>query len=171
MAKKPAARKEHAANIREHAVEAHDEFITRVKQAIARVKRLAEDENTSASHDWKDRRASNMATIKGCEESGIVEAMRRYGGINTGILRVSDDGLAQFLAGVRAKLELNIRERSDRVAKLSLELYRHNPDSGKTSEARASHIVTVGYLEGYKRVLALFDACFGALQAQVAVKS
>lgn len=168
MAKKPAVRQEYAGDIRQHAVEAHDEFITRVKQALARAKRLAEDEHTRASHDWKDKRASNMATIKGCEESGIVEAVRRYGGINTGVLRVSDENLAQFLAGVHAKLTLNIQERSDRVAKLSLELYRHNPDSGKASEARASHIVTVGYLEGYKRVLALFDACFGVLRDRLA---
>lgn len=163
MATYPSSSPTYPSDIELHFAQAHAEFIERVKQAALRAHGQAAAENTRASKNYQDRRAGNCGTLKSCEEHGIVEAVRRYGGPRTGMLRIEPLDAVAFLAGVRARLVLNISQRTERVAKLGLQYYRQDPASAKASQARASHIVALGYLEGYKRTLEIFDSCFSRL--------
>jgi hypothetical protein len=165
MTKKPATARAYAAAISQHAANAHDEFIARTKQATARAKKAAA---TAGTCDVGDIAARRRHTMLSAEALGIVEALRRYGGPRTGILKVAEPDRGAFIDDVGAILEAGIQALNARVARLTRGYFNAAQDSNKQLDTRSTLLVTVGLLEGYKRVLALFNECFGPLRKRIA---
>jgi hypothetical protein len=164
VAKKNSKALPYPADLTRHAAEAHALFHTRIKQAIARAEAAAVREDTP---DLSDIAARRRSTLRSGEAKGIAEAVRRYGGPKSGLLNLSEEGYESFLTEVRAVLEANIGAKSRRVAKLTLEYFKQTPDSDKQRDVRSTLLVTVGWLEGYKRVLDVFDSCFHQLHVRL----
>lgn len=164
MTKKRATTMPYSADLTKHAAEAHALFHTRIKQAIARAEAGAAREDTP---DLSDIAARRRSTLRSCEAKGIAEAVRRYGGPKSGLLKVAEDGYDAFLTEVRAMLGARIGAMSRRVAGLTLDYFKQTPDSDKQRDVRSTLLVTVGWLEGYKRVLELFDSCFHQLHVRL----
>lgn len=165
MTKKPATTRPYAAAISQHAADAHDEFIARTRQATTRAKKAAVTADTRDINDITARRRHTMLSAEGL---GIVEALRRYGGPRTGILKVAESDRGGFIDDVGAILDAGIQALNARVARLTRDYFNAAQDSNKQLDTRATLLVTVGQLEGYKRVLTLFNECFGPLRKRLA---
>lgn len=164
MKKKNSKALPYPADLAKHAADAHAMFHERIKQAIARAEAAAAREDTP---DLSDVAANRRSMLRRCEARGIVEAVRRYGGPKSGLLKVAADNRDPFLTEVRAQLQARINAMSKRVARLNIDYFKQTPDSDKQREIRSTLLVTLGWLEGYNRVLALFDDCFHPLHVRL----
>jgi len=164
MTKKNSKALPYPADVAKHVAEAHGLFHDRIKQAIARAEAAAVREDTP---DLSDIAARRRSTLRRCEAQGIVEALRRYGGPKSGLLKVADNDRDAFLTEVRAQLQARINAMSKRVARMNIDYFKQTPDSDKQRDIRSTLLVTLGWLEGYNRVLGLFDDCFHKLHVRL----
>lgn len=128
--------------------QAHENFVAAVQKKIVQV----------------SNKPYVAGQVSGIDKHGLKDALRRYGGPKSGLLKIQDADLVEFINQVHTKLTTHIVRLTNRVAMLSLKYLSNPQDSNKAVDAKCTLMVTLAYLESFKFVLKEFNKSFGYLR-------